>query len=204
MPALKPASRPDHVLVFLLAVVLGLAGCASTPGDGENSQAIERKPVEPLSPEQEVELARALNFVRSQQYAGAIDILQGLQAQRPAMGRIDARIGWVLQQQGRQEEAEAAYRRALEKAPGEPMACNNLALIRQKHGDFDQAKQFFAAGLRAHPDTPALHYNLAVLAELYLLDLPLALKHYRRFQALTDGREEQVAGWIADLERRVN
>lgn len=204
MPALKPASRPDHVLVFLLAVVLGLAGCASTPGDGENSQAIERKPVEPLSPEQEVELARALNLVRSQQYAGAIDILQGLQAQRPAMGLIDARIGWVLQQQGRQEEAEAAYRRALEKAPGEPMAANNLALIRQKHGDFDQAKQFFAAGLRAHPDTPALHYNLAVLAELYLLDLPLALKHYRRFQALTDGREEQVAGWIADLERRVN
>jgi len=42
-----------------------------------------------------------------------------------------------------------------------------------------------------------------VIAELYLLDLQTALEHYNRYRQLTDKEDQQVAGWIADLERRL-
>lgn len=200
----KPGKLPLLPLFVALAFTLSLAGCASLFGDGQGRAFGEREPVAPLNAEQQMQLARALNLTRGEQYGAALEVLQAVQAARPEVGLIDARMGWVLQQQGRGIEAQAAYRRALEKAPREPMATNNLALILQSEGEFAEARELFEAGLKDHPDAPELHYNLAVLAELYLLDLPLALEHYRRYQALTNGREKQVTGWIADLERRVN
>lgn len=202
---MRKHGRHVVVAVFVSAILaLGLSGCALSTGSQARVDAIERKSVEPLGDDEQIQLARALNLARSQQYGPAMQVLQGIQKARPGVGLVDARMGWVLQQQGRDDEAKAAYRHALEKDPSEAMAANNLALMLQSEGRFNEARDLFEAGLQAHPDAPELHYNLAVLAELYLLDLPLALEHYRRYQELTDGREKEVAGWIADLERRVN
>ena len=46
-------------------------------------------------------------------------------------------------------------------------------------------------------------YNLAILEELYLQDLPSALEHFRHYQSLQTEPEKKVRGWIKDLERRV-
>ena len=46
--------------------------------------------------------------------------------------------------------------------------------------------------------------NLGILFDLYLQDLEQALAHYRRYQELMSEENEQVAGWIVDIERRLN
>ena len=46
------------------------------------------------------------------------------------------------------------------------------------------------------------HFNLAVLGELYLQDMNLALNHFRAYQNLQKLPDENVANWIVDLERR--
>jgi len=42
-----------------------------------------------------------------------------------------------------------------------------------------------------------------VISEIYLLDLDKALEHYQQYQSLVGEEGSQVAGWIADLERRL-
>lgn len=111
-------------------------------------------------------------------------------------------------QQGHNDQAMAAYRKAFELDPNDAVSANNLALFLREQGRFQEAAQLLQEGIQHSPDTADLHYNLAVIAELYLLDLELALAHYRKYRELTDQKDEpegqQVAGWIADLERRLD
>lgn len=114
----------------------------------------------------------------------------------------------IHRQQGHNDLAMDAYRKALDLDPSDAVSANNLALFLKEQGRFREAVQLLQEGLQHSPDTADLHYNLAVIAELYLLDLELALAHYRKYRELTDQQGEpegqQVAGWIADLERRLD
>lgn len=114
-----------------------------------------------------------------------------------------ARQAWQAQQQGNTDEALAQYRQAFSLDPRNAMTANNLALLLREQGRFSEAVSMLRKGLEHSPDTEELHYNLAVISELYLLDLDTALRHYRRYRELADAEGKQVAGWIADLERRV-
>ncbi len=88
--------------------------------------------------------------------------------------------------------------------PGNALTANNLALLLREQGRFEEAVAVLETGLSHSPATAELHYNLAVISELYLLDLDGALAHYRRYRELAGTEEKQVAGWIADLERRLD
>ncbi|WP_165495801.1 tetratricopeptide repeat protein [Marinobacter halodurans] len=191
-----------------MALVLLMAGCASTPGTGEPSRAETTKAppkvAEPLTEAQHLQLDEALKRSAVGDLPGAEQRLRQLRGERPDSAVVAARLGWILQQEDRRDPAMAAYRAALALDPAESMAANNLALMLERQGQFTEARDLLQTALARHPDSPQLHFNLAVLAELYLLDLPTALEHYRIYQTLTDERKAQVAGWIADLERRVN
>lgn len=111
--------------------------------------------------------------------------------------------------QGHKDAALAAYRTAFDLDPKDAVSANNLALLLREKGQFREAVTLLQKGIEHSPETAELHYNLAVIAELYLLDLELALAHYRRYRALTAETDQEaegqlVAGWIADLERRLD
>lgn len=114
-----------------------------------------------------------------------------------------ARQAWHAQQQGNNNGALERYRQALTLDPSSAMTANNLALLLREQGRFEEAVSILRKGLEHSPDTAQLHYNLAVISELYLLELDTALRHYRRYRELSDAEGRQVEGWIADLERRV-
>lgn len=80
---------------------------------------------------------------------------------------------------------------------------NNQALSLKEQSRFREAATLLRSGIESAPETPELHYNLAVISELYLLDLEAALVHYRRYRELSGSEDKRVAGWIADLERRL-
>ncbi|WP_228257278.1 hypothetical protein [Marinobacter sp. NP-4(2019)] len=103
----------------------------------------------------------------------------------------------------------AAPEQGREEANGEPVtmedvvAINNQALALKEQGRFREAAGLLRTGIDSSPETPELHYNLAVISELYLLDLKAALLHYHHYRELSGSEDKQVAGWIADLERRL-
>ena len=115
-----------------------------------------------------------------------------------------ARQAWEAHQQGRRKEALERYREAFDMNPGNALTANNLGLLLREQGRFEEAVTVLETGLSHSPATAELHYNLAVISELYLLDLDGALAHYRRYRSLAGTEDKQVAGWIADLERRLD
>ena len=109
----------------------------------------------------------------------------------------------VARHQDRPGQAIRALEALLDQSPEHAAAANDLALLYRQQGRIDQAATLLRRALEANPEHPQLHYNLAVLSELYLLNLEQALTHYRRYQSLTEAEDEEVALWIRDLKRRV-
>lgn len=81
-------------------------------------------------------------------------------------------------------------------------AFNTEGIALRQQGDFGAAEQAYLAALAASEDDAAAHRNIGILYDLYLGMPDKAVFHYRRYQALTEPGNREVAGWIADLERR--
>ena len=80
-------------------------------------------------------------------------------------------------------EAAPLYRRVLEIAPTNNVACTNLAAIATQAGDFDEAEAMFRRAVELKPDAAEAHYNLGfILQEQGKLDA--AIEVYRRALAL--------------------
>jgi tetratricopeptide (TPR) repeat protein len=107
-------------------------------------------------------------------------------------------------EQGRKSAAVDAWTQAVTLNPEDAITVNNLALLLQEEKHFSEAADFLETGLQYSPNVPQLHYNLAIISELYLLDLERALAHYQAYKKLTGTEDKQVDGWISDLERRLD
>jgi predicted O-linked N-acetylglucosamine transferase (SPINDLY family) len=80
-------------------------------------------------------------------------------------------------------EAAPLYRRVLEIAPTNNVACTNLAAIATQAGDFAEAEAMFRRAVELKPDAAEAHYNLGfILQERGKLDA--AIEVYRRALAL--------------------
>jgi len=122
----------------------------------------------------------------------------------PQQALVHAQEGTKAYERGDIPAAINAWQLAVELNPNDAVTHNNLALLLKQKHRFKDAAAMLEAGLEHSPEVAELHYNLAVISELYLLDLSRALAHYQRYQALTANEDKKVTGWIADLERRLN
>jgi lipoprotein NlpI len=74
--------------------------------------------------------------------------------------------------------------------------------VYRRTGRFAESRESFEVALELQPTFHFARKNLAVLCDLYVADLPCALKNYRIYFE-TDPSSESVAIWIADLEGRI-
>ena len=76
-------------------------------------------------------------------------------------------------------DAASLYRRVLQAAPTNNVACTNLAAIATAAGDFTEAETMFRRAVELKPDAAEAHYNLGfILQEQGKLDA--AIEVYRR------------------------
>ncbi len=88
-------------------------------------------------------------------------------------------FGKTLEEQGRDDDAIAAYSEALHIAPGFADAHNNLGSVLNRKGRYAEAVGHYAAALSARPRDPIMLYNmgLALLAQDKVDD---AIAHFRQ------------------------
>ncbi|MDS1310420.1 MULTISPECIES: tetratricopeptide repeat protein [Marinobacter] len=122
----------------------------------------------------------------------------------PQQAQVHVQQGAIAYEQGDISAAIEAWNLAVELNPADAVIVNNLALLLKQKNRFDEAAALLENGLKLSPEVAELHYNLAVISELYLLDLDRALVHYQRYQGLSADEDKKVTGWIADLERRLD
>lgn len=122
--------------------------------------------------------------------------------------------GRILQQSGRLQEAEAAFRRALKLAPERPETLANLGILQAEQGKLEQAITTLRQAVEIAPDTIQARLNLARALSLAdrgseaVTQYDAALEHHPgdatlrayRAQALLDaGRATEAADAFGEL-----
>jgi Flp pilus assembly protein TadD len=180
------------------------AGAAAGESDAEHIPPVPHDPaVAGIAEEAIPEYARALQTMRAGDLDRALVMFSSLASRYPRLSGPAVNQGIILSRQGKHAEAEQALRQALTANALNPYAHNALGVALREQGKFAEARNHYETAVALDPKYARAHFNLGVLAELYLQDITLALTHFRAYQALQRQQDQTVANWIADLERRV-
>lgn len=145
---------------------------------------------------------RAISLMAADQNDEALALLQKVSAKEPSFAGPVINQGAILLKQKKFAEAEKVLRQALVINARNPYAHNLLGIALREQGKFADARSAYETALGIDPNYAKAHFNFGVLADLYLQDLPLALTHYERYQALQSKPDPAVANWIVDLQKR--
>jgi len=215
-------TRADAGFVVLMIVLSFLAGCA-TEGkvkpapivqepslatgpsvarleDGREGFIITEVPQ--LDGAFRRDFEHAVDMMKNQEYAQAIDLLEKVIEQSPNVTAPYIDIAIAYQHIGKLELAEEHLKTALRMVPEHPVACNEYGLLYRKTGRFAEARAIYEKAIARFPDYYPVHRNLGILCDLYLDDPACALEHYEIYSKAKP-EDKQVKLWIADLRARL-
>ena len=101
------------------------------------------------------------------------------------------------------EEAENAFKFAIEKNQYNFDAYDHLGVLYRQQGRFAEAEEVYLKALALWPHHLASNKNLGVLYDLYMGRFDDALKYYEMAQKIGNDEDRQLKGWIVDLKRRM-
>ena len=185
-----------------LAMLLVTAGCAvqkTAPNLQETSAVVE------IPAEAQRQYGEALMELETGEFAAAAAQFELFVQHYPDYAAAYINLAIIHVQQERDNDALLMLSRALEIDSTNPVALNQLGLLKRRSGDFAAAEKAWRSAIEANPDYAYAWYNLGVLYDLYLQNLPAALEHYQAYQDLGDSADSDVtvARWIADLKSRI-
>lgn len=211
-PGLPGSNEPDLLVQLRERMAAGTLQRQEKTPDRKASEAAEdssRSPVMQVSPAQQqavalvaADYARALALMNANKSDEALALLQKIQQKAPSLSGPVVNQGIILMRQKKFAEAEKTLQGAVKINARNPYALNLIGVCQREQGQFAQARTSYEAALAIDPGYARAHFNLGVLADLYLQDLPLALRHYERYQSLQSKADPTVANWIVDLQKR--
>lgn len=132
----------------------------------------------------------------------ALELFQRISEEHPKLSGPLVNIGLIQLRQERWDDALKNFDLAVKINPSNPYAWNLRGIVLRELGRFNDARISYERALSLDQMYARVHFNLGVLADLYLQDLPLALKHYGLYQSLQNKPDRAVSNWIADLRNR--
>ena len=146
---------------------------------------------------------RGLELLRAGKPEAAEVLFEELTQDQPELAGPWVNLAKIYLMREAQDQAVSALERALQANPQNCDALNQMGVIARRDGRFDDAEGFYKSCLDAQPGYAAAHLNLGILYELYMGRLSEALATYNDYQTMLPDPDQQVAGWVMDLERRV-
>lgn len=145
---------------------------------------------------------QALAAIKNGNDEQALVLLRDISNRHPNLSGPLLNQAILLRKKGRLEEAQDLLKKSMLSPTQNPRVMNELGVVSRQLGNFKQAKSAYESAIRLAPGYDRPHYNLAVLADLYLGDAALAIKEFEMFQSLQEKRDKKVDGWLKELKRR--
>lgn len=147
----------------LSLALVALAACGGSQASTTRNTVDDALP--PAAPQASTTVKQAERAYAEGQYGQALTLFEAAVKETSEDTRAWLGMGLTLEELDRREEAERAYKRALEVDPGFAEALNNLGLLARENGDLTAAKGYFAQALERRRDFADAQANLAMVLE---------------------------------------
>lgn len=195
--------------IIVLASALVISACATTGSSRTHARIKIQDQVgftitekARISSNVRSDYGQALTLIEQGRRDEGIALLEVVADATPELSAPRIDLGIAYHHAGNLEAAEKHLLLALESNPNHPIAHNELGIVYRKSGRFAQAKQTYESALAIYPGYHYARRNLAVLCDLYLVDLNCALENYEAYVATVPGDAEALM-WIADIRNRL-
>ena len=145
---------------------------------------------------------RAVTLMKANQLDDAYTLFEELQSKAPQLAGPALNQALIQIQKQNYKDADVLLQKAIAANGKNPFAYNLQGFVYRQLGQFSKSRAAYEQALSLSPNYAKAHFNLGVLADLYLQDLPLALKHYEAYQGTQTTPDTTVAKWVIDLQKR--
>lgn len=145
---------------------------------------------------------QAVERMREQDYAKAIELLEKVIKQSPGVTAPYLNLAICLERTGKHGQAEQHLKTAMALIPDHPAASSEYGLLLRKTGRFAEARAVYEQALATFPEYLPLRRNLGILCDLYLNDPACALAQYEIYSEAKP-EDEPVKIWLAELRLRL-
>ena len=145
---------------------------------------------------------RAVTLMKANQLDEAFALFEEIQTKAPQLSGPALNQALIKIQQQNYKDADVLLQKAITANSKNPFAYNLQGFVYRQLGQFNKSRAAYEQALSLSPNYAKAHFNLGVLADLYLQDLPLALQHYEAYQNTQSSPDSTVAKWIIDLQKR--
>jgi len=190
-----------------LVALLLVCACATSGPERPRQRAVREKGGFTITEEVRVGLGvrsrfqNALKLLEKEEYEAGIALLEEVVEDAPNVTAAHIDLGIAHARVGDLEKARASLERALELNARHPVAHNELGIVHRRAGRFAEARESYERALELYPEFHFARRNLAILCDLYLLDVRCAMRHYELYtKAVPD--DEAAAMWVTDLRNR--
>jgi tetratricopeptide (TPR) repeat protein len=206
-------SSKSTLFVSVSALAL-LAGCQSSPprpppvAEAVSAASAAAAPVAapaapvPVPERAAQQYAQALQMMKTGRGTDAELELKQLAVAYPQFSGPEVNLGLLYLHDSRLPDAETAFKSALDRSPSNLVAGNELGIVQRRLGKFAEAEATYQRTIAIDPNYAPAHLNLGVLYDLYLAQPQKALDEFQRYIDIA-GDNKQVAGWLAELRKRV-
>jgi tetratricopeptide (TPR) repeat protein len=188
---------------YLLLGLFLLGGCATQPTQAppQSSDKTTTTKNSQAGVEADIALyANALGDIKANHLDKARTALTNLVEKHPELAGPWANLAVIDVRQNHYDKAREHLKKALERDANLAQAYNLLGYIDKKQGKISQAMDDYNQAVARKPDYALAHYNLALLYDIYLQDVPNAVMHYKRYLDLTGNQDQKTAEWVKELE----
>lgn len=186
-----------------------LAACSEKAIQPQAVPTAQQKPVvesnsvaiDAISPQLQQQYQVGIDAMKKGEQAKAQRIFRTLIRSNPKLAGAYINLALIHFEREESEKSLKLVTRAIELNSQQPQAFNLRAQLLIKQGKINQAKEDYLSAIQLKPDYVNAQYNLALLYDIYLQEIALAIEHYEIYLSLIDYPDELTQEWLDQLKR---
>ena len=185
--------------ITLLTALL-LSGCATHEDKTKHlSEQDINKALKETSESDIQEYRNALSLLANGKLDKAESALVSFSEDHPELAGPWANLALINIKNNKLEKAEKLLEAALQRNPKMPQAFNLMGFIEKNRGNIIKARVLYTKAIEMKGNYAIAHYNLALLYDIYIQDIPKAIIHYQKYMRLTKNKDKNTAEWLNQL-----